>query len=88
MGLNVKFDINKTELLVGEHPICILTLENTGPELLKVIHPDCGKGMPCFRLTEVKSGAETFIRGETSRGHRRSSRACARPEITVLYLSA
>lgn len=68
MGLNVKFDINKTELLVGEHPICILTLENTGPELLKVIHPDCGKGMPCFRLTEVKSGAETFIRGETSRG--------------------
>ena len=68
MGLNVTLEVNKTELLVKEQPICVLTLENDGSDPVEIVHPDCEQGMPCFRVIQVDTGAETFVRSPSRRG--------------------
>jgi hypothetical protein len=68
MTLSVKLELSKTELLVGEEPASILTLENTGREPLRVVHPDGEGGMPCYRVIQTATGAETFVRGRKARG--------------------
>ncbi len=66
MGLHVILQIDKKELLIGENPVCTLTLENSGPQAVDVAHPDYGSGMLTFRSVRLLSGDEVLSRGEVA----------------------
>ncbi|UCG48982.1 MAG: hypothetical protein JSU94_04200 [Phycisphaerales bacterium] len=62
MALTVGFSIPKTNLIMGENPLCTLTLQNTGDKPLEIIDPQSGSGMPVFRVMNIQTGAEILIR--------------------------
>ncbi len=68
MPLQVLFSIEKTELVVGESPSCLLQIKNTGSEPLKIFQPLGGGGMPSFRVVSVKSGSDKVIQGSVQSG--------------------
>lgn len=64
MPLKISFSIEKTELLVGESPLCQLQLTNTGRNPLEIIQPESGGGLPAFRIKNISTGADDLIYGD------------------------
>ena len=63
MSLEVNFSIEKTKLLVGESPICLVQLKNTGSDSFEILQPLGGGGMPAFRVVNILTGAERVFYG-------------------------
>ncbi|MCB2181920.1 MAG: hypothetical protein KQH63_07835 [Desulfobulbaceae bacterium] len=62
MPLKMSLSIGKTELLVGESPLCQLQLVNSGGQELEIIQPLSGGGMPAFRVKNIATGSDDIIR--------------------------
>ena len=63
MPLKISFSIDKTQLIVGESPVCQIQLTNTGQKPLEIIQPVSGGGLPAFRVKNIYTGAEELIQG-------------------------
>ena len=63
MSLEINFSIEKTKLLVGESPICLVQLKNTGSDSFEILQPLGGGGMPAFRVVNILTGAERVVYG-------------------------
>ena len=68
MPLLLDFQIEKTTLLVQENPVCRIVASNNAAGPLKVAAPGASPEVPILRITDLKTGIETFQHGHKHGG--------------------
>lgn len=63
MSLNLEFSIARTTLLAQESPDCKLVITNPGRDPVVLAAPVTNPDVPILRLTEIKTGIDTFQKG-------------------------
>lgn len=86
MSLEITFTIGKTDLILGESPVCTLRLKNTGQAPLVVPTPQGGSGMPAFRVLHVSTGVERLLRGNIRPAGQALSQELGQNESVETYI--
>jgi hypothetical protein len=60
MPLEVKLEIERTDLLVQENPYALVTFTNTGKTPIQYLHPSMNENSPMMRVVDLRTGAETI----------------------------
>ncbi len=86
MTLKVELSIEKTQLLIGENPICSVRLKNTGRESLEIMQPLGGGGMPAFRMVNRMTGEDRIFYGYVEKSGIPTTQLLAPDEVVPLQI--
>ncbi len=65
MPLEVRLEIERTDLLVQENPYATIAFTNTGKAPIQYLHPAGHENSPMMRVIDVRTGAETMQVGHS-----------------------